>query len=172
MFLCWLKLIKINLKVEEVKLMKKFMEKFEKFNKEKEPIVDVEVDEKELEKYEEFKETLEIVIDSLPEELDPPGETFDKFSLHPASFEEMSNYLEIEDEEKQKQEEEKRKKIVLNLSFKELGFDPKNPELVKEEKIEIKIEDRKEVLTLKYFKTNRPDLVLVFNGFDWWLEKK
>jgi len=144
------------------------MEKFEKPKREKEPIVDVEVDEAELEKYEEFKETLEIVIDSLPEELESPGETYDKFALHPAAFEETSDYLEIEDEEKQKQEEEQRKKIVLNLAFKELEFDPKNPELVKEKQVKWEEEE----LTLKYFKCNRPDLFLVFNGFDWWLEKK
>jgi len=144
------------------------MEKFEKPKKEKEPIVDVEVDKEELEKYEEFKETLEIVIDSLPEELESPGETFDKFALHPAAFEEMSDYLEIEDEERQKEEENLRKKIVLNLAFKELEFDPKSPKLIKERKIK----EKEEELTLGYFECNRPDLFLVFNGFDWWLEKK
>jgi len=62
------------------------------------------------------------------------------------------------------------KKAILNFAFRELGFDVKNPEIARTEEAEEEINGEKKELTLKYFKTNQPDMFLVFDGIDWWLE--
>jgi len=138
--------------------------KLEKFNIEKEPIIDIETSEEELERWKELKTILEDTIEGF----DDLVERGDKFVFHPANFELTSDYLEKDDEEELDTEEKIRKKVVLNYVFKELEFDLKNPKLIKEETS--KTDEEK--ITIKYFETNQPNIILGFDGIDWWIEKK
>ncbi|MDP2934606.1 MAG: hypothetical protein Q8N59_02485, partial [bacterium] len=61
--------------------------------------------------------------------------------------------------------ENKDRKSILAITFDELGVNPNNLELIKEEKPETGGD-------FKYYKTNRKDILLSFDGTDWWLEKK
>jgi len=57
------------------------------------------------------------------------------------------------------------RKSILAIAFEELGVNPNNLELIKEEKTETGG-------NFKYYKTNRKDILLSFDGTDWWIEKK
>lgn len=107
-----------------------------------------------MEQWKELGEALGDVVEGF-EDLVEPG---DRFGLHPLNFELTSDY----NSEKDKKEEELRTKIILNYTFKELGFDPKNPEIVKEI-----VEEEKRI---RWFKTNRPNIRLGYDEIDWWLE--
>ncbi|MCK4354869.1 hypothetical protein KAW43_00760 [Candidatus Parcubacteria bacterium] len=141
--------------------------KLEKLNTEieKEPIVDIEVDKEELEKWKALESDLEDLTEGAEDLL---IEQDDKFVFHPANFELTSDYSDIEDQEELSAEEKLRKKVILNYAFEEFGFDIKNPEII-EEKI---IQEGEETKTIKYFRTNQPNLILGFDGVDWWIEKK
>lgn len=115
------------------------------------PIADIEVDEKELEKWEDFRSNLREIINSLPNELDPPGGDFDKFILLPSAFDETSDYPP--------ELEELRKKLLLNLTFKELGVDAYKPVVAREEE-----KGTGQKFTVKYIANNRPGLYLCTDG--------
>jgi len=57
------------------------------------------------------------------------------------------------------------RKSILAIAFEELGVNPNNMELIKEEKTETGGD-------FKYYKTNRKDILLSFDGTDWWVERK
>jgi hypothetical protein len=101
---------------------------------------------------------MEEVLGDVVEGFEDLVELGDRFGLHPLNFELTSEY----DPEKDKEEENLRTKIILNYTFQELGFNPKNPEIVEE-----MIEEEKRI---RWFKTNRPNIQLGYDEIDWWLE--
>lgn len=70
-------------------------------------------------------------------------------------------------EEKIKEVEDETRKIILNFAFKELEFNPENPILLWEEDVE-----GEKGTKLKHFATSYPNLGLISNGKDWWLQRK
>jgi len=95
-----------------------------------------------------LKSTLDCIIDGIPSFF----KTKERFFLHPLNFDETRDYEDGE-------EEAKRKKIILNFIFKELNIEFRGLELLVENNGE------------KLFKTNRPNILLGFDGqSDWWLE--
>jgi len=120
-------------------------------NIEKEPIVDIEIDKEKLEEWKELEEASSVLVEGF-EGLVEPGS---RFSLHPKNFDIISDY-DSEDRE----EEDLRTKIILNYTFKELDFDPKDCEVIREDE------------GIKFFKTNRPNILLTFDGTDWCLEPR
>ena len=156
------------------------MEKIEsKFKKEDgDPIVDIEVDKATLETWEKhgLKNAIHGLVNNDFERLVQLGERYVLCSENFACTNEFINEAEAEFlrfkaenlDEKIKEVEDTTKKSILNFAFKELEFDPNNPEIIKQEKIK---QNNKE-LTIQYFKTNQENLILVFDGIDWWLERK
>lgn len=142
----------------------------------KEPIVDIEINKATLKHWEKqgLKDDILTLINDF-EKLVPEGE---KFVFHPANFEYIREFLDRVKhsfreiggknvEEKIKEVENETKKAILNFAFNELKFDPQNPELIKQETI-----NGGDEITLKYFKTNHPNFLLIYDGIDWWLGKK
>jgi hypothetical protein len=155
----------------------KDMEKEPKIEKKK-PIVDIEVNSDVMEEWANLGLGSEIVGDLACgfNDLVPSGE---KFVFHTANFESTSWFMEKTEhtfaefsaknrDKKIKEVNDSVRKVILNFAFQELGFDPKNPQLVKEEKAK---ENKKEI-TIRYFATNQPNMFLVFDGRDWWLESE
>lgn len=141
-----------------------------------EPIVDIEVNKATLELWEKrgLKDDILALVNDF-ETLVPEGE---KFLFHPANFEYIGEFVDRAKysfrkiggknlEEKIKEVENETSKAILNFAFNELKFDPKNPELIKQETI-----NGGDEITLKYFKTNHPNLVLIYDSIDWWLGRK
>lgn len=131
------------------------MEKFEPKIKEKKSIIDIEVSPEDLERCKDLKDEIKFALENftLTEEdikngFEPVDEG-DPFPIHPATF-----GVECEDPK----EEEIITKVMLNFAFEELGFDPRDPELVREKE------------GVKYFKINSPDVLLCYDGHSCWLE--
>lgn len=144
---------------------------------EKEPIVDIGVNEATLEQWEKkgLKKDVSALIKDF-ERLIPLG---NKFRLCPANFATSNTFInhtrwsleELEGknlDEKIKEVEDDVRKAILNFTFEELEVNPENPVLLKEEEKE----ENGEKVKIKYFATAYPNLVLVHNGIDWWLERK
>jgi hypothetical protein len=145
----------------------------------KKPIADIEVSPDALEEWERLGlcgEVGDVVFGF--EELVAPGE---KFTFRAANFESTSRFMEKTEhtftefsaknkDKKIKEVENSVRRAILNFAFKELEFDIKNPEIIRTEEIEEEIDGEKKKLTVKYFKTNQPNMFLVFDGIDWWLE--
>lgn len=144
----------------------------------KEPIVDIEINKATLETWEKhgLNNSIHGLIDGDFERLTPLGE---RFVLCPDNFKSTGAFIDATEksfsefegknlEEKMKEVENEVRKVILNFTFKELEFDPKNPEIVKQEKIK---QNDKE-LTIQYFKTNQENLLLATDSIDWWLERK
>lgn len=154
----------------------------EKIKKEGEKIkVDIEISEEEekeiLEKYEDLEfliegigtEAEELTEEEIEEEYDSPPDVSSFVSDPSAPFilEPNNGFdLKIADPE----EKEKVKKVILKRTFESLGFDPKNAKQIDEKKYEETVERRE--INMKYFETKNPDLVLLFDGEDWFVEKK
>lgn len=147
----------------------------------KEPIVDIEVNKVTLEYWEKhgLKDEVGDMVFGF-EDLVPPGE---RFSIHTDNFESTGKFIEKAEksfkklmapkeannlEEKIREVEDNARKVLLNFVFEELEFDPKDPEVIREEKT--KEGDRE--LTIRYFKTNQENLILAYDGIDWWIEIK
>jgi hypothetical protein len=149
-----------------------------KFKKEgKEPIVDIELNEATLETWERQGLRGDIIfsLENFKALTQPNG----PLSLHPLNFETAEDFIKSAGNmfvrfkaknfrEKMKEVENEAKKAVLNFAFKELEFDPKNPEIIREQRI--KQNDRE--LIIQYFKINQPNLVLGFDTIDWWIERR
>lgn len=137
----------------------KAMEKEQKF--EKKPIIDIEVSPEDLEKYKEFKEGVEVFIQNIEdfelteEDIKEGFETYDHDKYSPVVLCPETFGHDFEDPE----EEKKVIKVILNFAFEEFGVDKHNLELIQEKGDE------------KFFKTNRPDIVLAYNGDYWWFER-
>jgi len=145
------------------------MEKFEpKLEKKLELDIDLEISPEDLEKYKGFKDEIEGALMNLEltkEEIEQGFESVDMISFEPITFigEEVPDFENPE-------EEAKAKKIALKFAFEQLGFDPANPKLIKE-KIS-REEDTGREYTEQYFETNNPNIVMVYNGVDFWAMKK
>jgi hypothetical protein len=148
--------------------------KFEKLKKEGEKIeVDIEISEQEekeiLEKYEDLEfliegigtEYEELTEEEIEEGFESPPEG-SPFILEPVN----GFGLKIDDPE----EKDKVKKVILKRTFELLGFDPENPKQIKEEK-GVETAERGGI-NIKYFETKNPDLVLSFDGEDWFVEER
>jgi len=173
-----------------------FKEKIEeKEEKKEEPIADIELSPDNLEEWEKLGldgEVGDLVLSF--DELVPQGE---KFALHTANFESTSRFMEKTESEfdqfeaknekqKIKEVEDFVRKAILNFAFKELEIDAKTAKPIKEETIEEKVYPVKSgeagaaeqqfngarKITYKYFATNQPDTFLVFDGIDWYLQKR
>lgn len=145
--------------------------KFEKKEKEKEPIVDVEVDEKiEKEIFEKY-ENLEFLIESVGMEYEEliEEEIEEEFEQRPQEagipLEPESLFYEIEIDP---EDFEDVSKITLKKVFEKIGFDPNNPEIIKETKEGVSGKEK----DVKYFKIKDPNLDLSFDGIFWALSKK
>lgn len=149
--------------------------KFEKLKtsselKEKEPIVDIKIDEETEKEIFEKYEDLKFLIDSIGMEYEELTEEEIKQGLEQApegagySIDPESFGLDIDGPE----EREKVQKVILKNVFKQIGFDPEMPKLIKDRKE--KVAGRK--VSVKYFEIENPDLVLSFDGIYWCLESK
>lgn len=143
---------------------------------EKEPIIDIELNEATLEIWEKHKlnEAVHDLIFGFEDLVEPE----EKFVLCSAKFEVTGAFVNAAEksfskfkgknlEEKIKEVENEARKAILNFTFKELEFDPKNPEIVKQEKIK---QNDKELI-VQHFKTNQPKIILGSDSIDWWLER-
>lgn len=68
-------------------------------------------------------------------------------------------------------EEEKARKFILKFTFSHLGFNPETAKLFKEERVKA-TEEGKEDFVEQYFETENPDLLIVYNGKDFWVRRK
>ena len=144
--------------------------KFERIPPEKklELDVDLEVSPEDLEKYKGFKDEIESALmgfELTKEEIEQGFEPIDIVSFEPITFvgEEVPDFEDPE-------EEVKARKVALKFAFEQLGFDPKSPKLIKEK--QEKEQDTGKEYTEQYFETNNPNIVMVYNGVDFWATKK
>ncbi len=131
--------------------------------------IDLEVSPEDLEKYKGFKDEIENALmgfELTEEEIEQGFEPIDMVSFEPITFvgEEVPDFEDPE-------EEARAKKVALKFAFEQLGFDPNNPKLIKE-KTGKKEEDTGKEYVEQYFETNNPDIVMVYNGIDFWATKK
>lgn len=142
----------------------------------KEPIVDVEVNKATLEAWEKRGLNNEILdlIDKMRTEVSPGY----IITFCANEFKCTSKFVECAEKklreikgknlkEKIEEIENETRKIILNFAFKELEFNPENPILIWEEDAE-----SEEGTKLKHFATSYPNLGLISDGKDWWLERK
>lgn len=144
--------------------------KFEQMPPEKklELDVDLEVSPEDMEKYKGFKDEIESALmgfELTKEEIEQGFEPIDIVSFEPITFvgEEVPDFENPE-------EEAKARKVALKFAFEQLGFNPKNPKLIKEK--QEKEQDTGKEYTEQYFETNDPNIVMVYNGVDFWATKK
>lgn len=153
------------------------MERVEKIKKDKEPIVDIEINKATLESWEKqgLKNDISTLVDGDFERFVAPG---GKFNLSPDNFACTDAFIKQTEhsfakfkaenlDEKVKQVENDTRKAILNFTFKELEVDPNNPEIIKQETIK---QNGKELI-IKHFKTNQPRIALASDNIDWWLER-
>lgn len=145
------------------------MEKFEPEPEKKlELDINLEVSPEDLEKYKGFKDEIEshlMGLELTEEEIEQGFVPVDLVSLEPIIFigEEVPDFDDPE-------EEAKAKKVAWKFAFELLGFDHKNAKLIKEKPGQEK--DTGKEYVEQYFETNNPNLVLIYNGVDFWVTKR
>lgn len=173
------------------------MEKIKKIEQEKPPIVDVEINEATLKRWKDMELGNEILdlIDNFEKIVPPDG----KFILSADKFPSTKSFVEAAEisfnrfniskhepgrarkiknfDEKLNEVKNDVRKVILNFAFKEMEFNPGNPIIIREEEIHPVKSPKggppgETFNRVKYFATNRPGLILVSNGVDWWLERK
>jgi len=154
--------------------------KFEKKEK-REPVIDIETEKSVLEEWEKFglKSEIEDFVFGF-NELFPPGE---RAAIHSENFESTDKFVKKAEksfkkfkannlEAKVKETEDNTRKSILAFAVNELGIDPYNPEIAKTEEIIEEIEGEKKKLIVRHFKTNQPNLFLIHDTIDWYLESQ
>ena len=139
-------------------------------NKKEEPTIDIEVDEIVLKSWENqgLHRDIFSLVDKDYKQIIPPGKKFalsvDNFALTDlfirkteADFS-LTQAKNVKDRLNEVREE--LGKVILNFAFKDMEFDYENRELVEENEDE------------KLFKINNPELLLGYNGNDWWIEHR
>ena len=162
-------------KFEKIKTQeKKPVQSRESIEAGKEPIVDIKIDKKtEKEIFEKYPD-LEFLIDSVGTEYEELTEEEIKEGLEKVADEAgfpldpESMGLEVEDIEDE-EELGNIKKVILKNVFKNIGFDVKNPKIIKEREEET---PGGEKVMVKYFEIKDPNLALCFDGINWVTEKK
>lgn len=157
--------------------MKEKEPKLEEPGKEIKPIIDIEVNKATLESWEKqgLNNNISTLVDGDFERFVLPGE---RFVLSPDNFSCTDDFIKHAEhgfskfkaenlDEKMEEVKNQTRKAILNFTFKELGVDSNNPEIIKQETIK---QDGKE-LTIKHFKTNQPRIALASDNIDWWLER-
>ena len=147
--------------------------KIEKIKREKEKILDLNIDlelnKEDFEKWKYLEDEVESALMGLElteEEIEQGFEPVDLISLKPINYlnEEISDFENLEDEEKAR-------RVVLKRAFETLGFNQKKAKLIKEEMVKA-TEEGKEDFVEQYFETENPDLLIVYNGKNYWVKKK
>jgi len=146
-------------------------------NKDKEPIVDIELNKATLDEWE--RRGLDKEIEKALSDYKftaPPGEKLGFLAKNfPATAEfiwkaerSFAHFHAKNEKAKLKEVEKLTERAILNFAFEKLGFDVRNPIKIKEEKIEANDKE----ITLQYFATNQPDTLLVFDGEYWYLKEE
>lgn len=154
-----------------------FESKTEDNNKDKQPIVDIELNKATLDEWE--RRGLDKEIEKMLSDYkftSPPGEKLGFLAENFPTATEFVRKAEISfahfhaknERAKLKEVESLTEKAILNFAFEKLGFDVRNPIKIKEEKIEANDKE----ITLRYFATNQPDTLLVFDGEYWYLKEE
>lgn len=146
------------------------MKKFEQMPQEKKVELDINIEAspEDLEKYKGFKDEIEghlMGLELTEEEIEEGYMPVDIVSFEPIIFigEEVPDFDDPE-------EEARARKVALVFAFEQLGFDHKNAKLIKEKPGKEKRTG--EEYTEQYFETNDPNVVMVYNGADFWATKR